>query len=294
MTHSKRSAARAAGTVPALWLLFGLAGCIAPPDPYAAYDRVKLSQVGPVAVVVDASVTHNQTLEADRFVLADNRAVAAAVEARARALLAEKGYAAAESGARAVGASLLATDEGAQELELALVEDRAAGPLPPDLSRSPPFELVTTGAPPPERAALERLLQSHRRAVWSDPGPLLPGDARPFASAPVLVINAAGHYISGGAVALNVAKGALNTVMVAVAVLAAFGGDTGGDIPLASFEGDTVSVCAQLFDGVTGERLWWSVAAAAADPEPPSFAAAVERLFERLPPAAYAPPPEAE
>lgn len=113
-------------------------------------------------------------------------------------------------------------------------------------------------------------------------GGWLPKEANPFESTPVVLVSAQGHFISGGAMAANIGKGALNTLLIIG--MAAGGG--GGNAQLMDMDKDNLALTFRLFDPVTGVLLWQDQIKESGNADEATFAKEISKMLDRLPNAA--------
>jgi len=221
-------------------------------------DSAQVSMLKGVVVVADSTVTRGRTIKSDTLSLAENKEIARGVAAKAEELLRRKGYDLSGEPVFTVGIS--APAEGMVEL----VNDAGEEP-----AEAAPFLLSGGGAM--DRDAAAKLFEKAREES-------LPAADSPFGDRPLLVINASGRYISGGAVVGNVAKGMLNVV---AAVGAGLGG--GGNVKFVEMDKDMYSLTFRLFDPTTGAMIWKDENTDSDNPDSGTFNKVLDKMVKKLP-----------
>ena len=241
------------------FVLLSLIGCATHQFPR---ESEKVGRLKDIAVVVDASVTHGRTMKDPLLSVPENEVIAARLGALTADVLRVKGYLPLPP-VHIVGM----TAKGRIEVLFSdSTETVASRPASPPFLIGPKNNGITD-----ERA---RDLFSKANGGW------LPKDANPFEPTPVVVIIAQGHFISGGAMAANIGKGALNTLLV---IGMAAGGGGGGNANLMEMDKDNLALTFRLFDPVTGVLLWQDQIKESGNADETTFVKEISKMLDRLP-----------
>ena len=241
----------------------------------------KVSRFKDIAIVVDSSVTHGQTMKDPLLSIQENEAIAARLGTLTAKELHSKGYFPLDP-VRIVGMAV----EGRIEAIFNNPEETAA---------AKPASLPFLVAPASNEITYESIRNLFGNIKGTDnkdyhsftktfakknepQGEWLPKEANPFGAKPVILINAQGHFISGGAVAANIGKGAVNTLLI---IGAAAGG--GGSSKLLEMDKDNLAVTFRVFDSVTGALIWKDQVKKSSNPDEAAFAAEIVKMLDRLP-----------
>ncbi|MDH5649298.1 MAG: hypothetical protein OEY67_06545 [Gammaproteobacteria bacterium] len=217
-----------------------------------------VSQLQGMAVVVDATVVHKRSLKPAILNTAENQAITEKLNDLVAMIMEKKGYNI-EKTYQTVGLTSLG------QIDMEISHDSADTE---NTFEDAPFVLI------PQASEVNRLqlTQLQKESTQSKLSPEL----NPFGQA-VLVINASGFYISTGAVAGNVAKGAINVV---AGIGAAMGGSS---VDFIELDKDTIILSVQLFDPKTGDLLWKDYARVNGNPDALGFLKNLTHLLEKLP-----------
>jgi hypothetical protein len=257
----------------------------------------KIGRLKEIAIVVDATILNDRTNQPSLLNVAESDAIARRLENIVAERLRAKGYVARPM-IRTVGFGF----DRAQNIEVAYEAKAEFGTQ----ASSPPFAMLVRGG----NISAAQIDELHHAAIADR----LPVEGSPLGPMPILVIGARGKVISGGAVAANIGKIAVNVVIVAATIAA-----RGGSGNALEIEEDTLDLTLKLFDpripgthtdqgqarcagagreGVRsrgnenaeevlacGPLLWRARKYAARDPDEQNFTMEVEALLKSLPPA---------
>lgn len=252
----------------------------------------EISHLREIAIVVDATVLNDRTNQPSLLNVAESEAIARRLEDIATERLRAKGYLARPM-IRTVGFGF----DRSQNIEVAY-EAKAETGTP---ATSPPFAMLVRAG----NVTASQIEKLHSAAIEDH----LPSNGSHLGPMPLLVIGARGKFISGGAVAANIGKIAVNVVIVAATIAARGGSGNGLEI-----EEDTLDLTLTLFDPRIqstppetrcdgspresvrrrpkeiaeealgcGPLLWRSKIHAAKDPDEQNFTKEVEALLKILP-----------
>jgi hypothetical protein len=238
-------------------------------------EKDKFSHLKDIAIVVDATVTHGRTMKGPLLSVSENEAIAARLGTIAADALRVKGYSPLPP-VRAVGMASPA------QLEVAFgnsAEPAATKPSSPPFLVAPASNQVSADS----IRGLFKKIEVRQKANYSPFKGLqteewLPREANPFGATPVVLISAQGNFVSGGSVAANVGKGAVNTLLVIGMVVGGKGGDK-----LLEMDKDNLAITFRLFDSVTGVLVWEDQIKESGNADETNFAREMSKMLDKLP-----------
>lgn len=258
------------------FILLSLAGCA---TQQFTQGKDKFSHFKEIAIVVDATVTHGRAMKDPLLSIPENEAIAAHLGAITADALRAKGYFPLAP-VRAVGMASPA------HLEAAFgdsAEPASAKPSSPPFLLAPASDVITVdrirdlfikikatgGVSVSGGILMGRIVQKEE---W------LPKEANPFGDKPVLLINAQGHFISGGDVVANVGKGAVNAALAIGMVVGGKGSDK-----IMEMDKDYLALNFRLFDPVTGVLIWQDQVNESGSADEANFAREISKMLGKLP-----------
>ncbi|MBI5883012.1 MAG: hypothetical protein HZB91_07905 [Elusimicrobia bacterium] len=255
------------------FILLSLAACA---TQRFARESGKVQHLKEIAIVVDVTVTHGRTIKDPILNVAENESIAARLGAITADVLRAKGYLPLPP-VRAVGMAAPA------RLEVIFGDEtEPAAPKPV----SPPFLLAPTSDAVSDehiRTLFTNTNESRgergRKRVGSA-GKSLPPGTNPFGAMPVVLINAQGYFISGGAVVANVGKGALNTIVV---IGMAAGGGGGGNVKFLDMDKDNLALTFRMFEPIAGVLIWQDQFNDSGNADEAAFAKKISEMLAKLP-----------
>jgi len=243
-------------------------GCAHRPEPIPMDEIVNGRSV---IIVADAVVIHDSTLGEPVLKLADNTAVATTLVKIAANEFMKRGYEVVAPAVISVGMSPSTPKKVALEQTTGKQSALTVSDKRPFMLENPnAIELRTLELIHNVAFAHEQISPSvDSTRTTSDQSAVV---MKNFSNSMLVVVSGTGHYISGGQIAGNVAKGMLN-------VVAAIGGSS----RMVDMEQDKTTVFIKVYEQQTGRLIWKGDNYNHSNPVPDNFAALLMLTMSTLP-----------